>query len=104
MDWTTIATGVSTATGPDGTKWMKIDESQVLTADDKRITGWTSGSSTMDVAASLVAQDRADGTLTGPITADYVLGNKAKGIAGLADRGPAISQQDAEAMAKLVSA
>lgn len=103
-NWTTISPGVSTAVGPDGTKWMRIDESQVLTPDDKRITGWVSGSSTMNIAASLVAQDRADGSLMGPITKDYLLGNAAKGIVGIGQRGPGISQTELEDMVKRLSA
>jgi hypothetical protein len=93
-NWTTVASGVSTATGPDGTKWTKYNLNEALTSSDKQILGWSDGDNNpiTDTLAGLVAQDRYEGTLTGPITQDYIFGNQAKGIVGLAQRGPETKQ------------
>ncbi len=104
LTWTATAPGVSTATGADDTKWTYTDLDQALTADDKNITGWSSETPSFNQAAELVAEDRADGTLTGPITKDYLLGNADKQIVGLIQRGPGISRQAMNEMVSRLSA
>lgn len=82
--------GVGRSTGPDGVKWTYIDIDKILTPQDKSILGWPFATDDPNAQlAAMIASDRADGTLTGPLTQDQILGNKEKGIVGLVDRLPA---------------
>ncbi len=78
-------------TAPDGTVWTQYDIGKILTDHDKLVLGWPVSPDQTEraVMAGMVAMDRADGTLTGAISTDYILGSKAKGIIGLIERWPA---------------
>ncbi|MDR2326819.1 MAG: hypothetical protein LBE51_15655 [Acidovorax sp.] len=67
----------------------------MLTPEDKLLTGWpTNHDAKAQEIAMFIAMDRADGYLKGPVTQDYLLGNSAKGLVGLADRSPNLSRLD----------
>jgi hypothetical protein len=88
ITWVSVAIGVDTATGVDGTKWTRMDVGKILTDADKQVLGWPSDDPVMGMLGCIVASDRFDGTIKGPITRDYILGNKAKSIVGLGERLP----------------
>lgn len=88
-DWkSTGVDGVQAATGPDGRAWTRIDIGKTLTEHDKSVLGWPSDDENRAMLAAIVASNRADGTLTGPLDHDHVLGNRQKGVAGLVDQLP----------------
>lgn len=78
-----------TITTPDGKELTAIDIGASLTASDKALFGWPSQDETIMTLAAHTALDRNDGTLKGPITKDYLLGNSQKDIFGLIERFPA---------------
>ncbi|BAV63098.1 hypothetical protein [Sphingobium cloacae] len=82
------APAVRTFTTEKGTVWTITDIAASLTDSDKRILGWPSTDPATGMLAAMVAQDRNDGFLNGPMTNDYIVGNPAKGIPGLVDRQP----------------
>ncbi|WP_421361785.1 hypothetical protein [Agrobacterium rosae] len=86
-----LSEGVTMYTAPDGTVWTQYDIGKILTDHDKLVLGWPVSPDQTEraVMAGMVAMDRADGTLTGAISTDYILGSKAKGIIGLIERWPA---------------
>ncbi|PWC13263.1 hypothetical protein B4923_08580 [Brenneria roseae subsp. americana] len=63
---------------------------ECLTENDKaflKTMGYpTDNFSDINQLARLIAMDRVDGYLKGPITKEYLFGDKSQGIPGLADR------------------
>lgn len=99
--WTESSDRISHATGPDGREWRRIDFDKVLTPEDKLLTGWPSpNNSKAQEIAMFIAMDRADGYLKGPVTKDYLFGNSAKGLVGLAERSPNLSLSDLNSVLK----
>lgn len=87
--WTAVAPGVEEGTSPDGSACSYINMDLVLTPEDKALVGWPCDDDPqMDAVASMIAEDRACGDLTGPVTMDYILGNSNKCISGLEVRLP----------------
>jgi len=82
------APAVQTVTAKDGTVWTVTNIAASLTDDDKRVLGWPTTDPATGMLAAMVAQDRNQGVLSGPMTTDYIMGNRAKGIAGLVNREP----------------
>ncbi|ELV3007910.1 MULTISPECIES: hypothetical protein [Pseudomonadota] len=79
------ATGAVTATsGNSAIALEKIDLENLLTDEDKRLTGWPDAQPNW--AAIYIALDRKDGSLQGPITRDYLVGNPELNMVGLAER------------------
>ncbi|WNU99028.1 hypothetical protein RS584_15065 [Enterobacter sp. DTU_2021_1002640_1_SI_PRY_ASU_LCPMC_013] len=75
---------------PSGQEYTSFNVADNLTESDKtylKSLGWpTATASGVNELANWIAFDRVDGSLTGPVTKDYLLGDKSKGIAGLVDR------------------
>lgn len=75
---------------PSGQEYTSFNVEDNLTESDKiylKSLGWpTATASAVNELANWIAFDRVDGSLTGPVTKDYLLGDKSKGIAGLVDR------------------
>ena len=98
----TNSTGLSQSTvvATDGAKLTVINVAAILTPEDKAVLGWPSQNAYVNAAAVMVALDRQEGLLTGPLTKDYISGNAAKYIPGLAERFPAgmISNQTIDQM------
>ncbi|AZT39691.1 hypothetical protein ELZ88_24510 (plasmid) [Salmonella enterica subsp. enterica serovar Karamoja] len=85
--WTVVAPGVEKGTAPDGSEVGYCNIDMVLTPEDKALVGWPcEEGSDMSTVACMIANDRACGDLTGPVTLDYILGNEDKHISGVADR------------------
>lgn len=100
-NWTESSDGISHAIGPDGREWRRIEFDRVLTPEDKLLTGWPSlNDSKAQEIAMFIAMDRADGYLKGPVTKDYLLGNDAQGLVGLAERSPNLSRSDLNGVLK----
>lgn len=80
--------GVTTITAPDGTVWTRYEVDKLLSPHDKIVLGYpvSPDDHVAGFIVGMVVSDRADGSLKGAINADYILGNKEKGIAGIADR------------------
>jgi len=89
---------VQSITAKDGTVWTVTDIGASLTDDDKRILGWPTTDPATGMLAAMIAQDRNQGILNGPITADDIVGNPARGIAGFADRQPDLASGRIDAM------
>jgi len=72
-----------------------VEMDKVLTPEDKKLLGWPLPDDA-DIAsqqiALLIAFDRADGDLEGPITQEYLIGDKGKGTSGMLKRGPYITE------------
>lgn len=85
----TMPPATETIVAADGTVWTRIDTAAALSADDKHILAWPSDDPAANMLAAMVASDRSDGSLKGLITTDYIIGNRARNIAGLTDRQPA---------------
>lgn len=75
---------------PSGQEYTSFNVEDNLTESDKtylKSLGWpTAEYSKVNYLASWIASDLVDGYLTGPVTKEYLLGDKSKGIAGLVDR------------------
>lgn len=98
--WTAVAPGVEEGTSPDGSACSYINMDLVLTPEDKALVGWPcDGDPQMDAVASMIAEDRACGDLTGPVTMDYILGNSNKCISGLEVRLPGTTDDTIELLA-----
>ena len=76
----------TTAVATAGVTLREIDMGNLLTEEDKRLTGWP-GTQPNWIAVN-IALDRQDGFLRGPVTLDYLLGNPERNIVGLAERFP----------------
>ncbi|NBD82476.1 MULTISPECIES: hypothetical protein [Citrobacter] len=85
--WTAVAPGVEKGTAPDGSEVGYCNIDMVLTPEDKKLVGWPcEDGSEMSTVACMIANDRACGDLTGPVTLDYILGNEDKHISGVSVR------------------
>ncbi|WP_312481233.1 hypothetical protein [Stutzerimonas nitrititolerans] len=77
---------VTAISGKTAIDLEKIDMENLLTDEDKRLTGWP------DVwpnwVAVYIALDRKEGSLQGPVSRDYVVGNPELNIVGLTERDP----------------
>lgn len=75
---------------PSGHVYTSFNIEDNLTDSDKaylKSLGWpTAGYSDLNFLASNIAQDRIDGTLKGPLTKEYLFGDKDKDLVGLVDR------------------
>ncbi|WNU98963.1 hypothetical protein RS584_14670 [Enterobacter sp. DTU_2021_1002640_1_SI_PRY_ASU_LCPMC_013] len=75
---------------PCGHEFTSYKVEDNLTESDKtylKTLGWpTDEFSGVNMLASMIASDRVDGYLTGPVTKDYLLGNENKGVSGLVGR------------------
>ncbi|MEI7412330.1 hypothetical protein [Pectobacterium aroidearum] len=81
---------VTTGFFPSGQAYTFFNVEDYLTSSDKaylKSLGWpTTGSSDLNFLASNIAQDRVDGALKGPLTKEYLFGDREKGLAGLVER------------------
>lgn len=101
VQWTAVSPGVMTSTTPDGHVVTSVDPNILLTPEDKALVGWPcSDNPQMMEVADFIASDRACGDLTGPVTMDYIFGNKSKGIAGMDDRFPDLTDDTIDMLAK----
>lgn len=79
------APGAITATsGKSSIELQEVDVGNLLTDEDKHLTGWPG--SQPNWSAIYIALDRKDGSLQGPVTRDYLVGNPELNIVGLAER------------------
>lgn len=80
----------STGVFASGQSYVMYNTEECLTENDKAFLKTmeypTDNFSDINQLASLIAMDRVDGYLKGPITKEYLFGDKSQGIPGLADR------------------
>ncbi|MHB0764895.1 hypothetical protein ACYCFC_11060 [Stutzerimonas sp. NM35] len=77
---------VTAISGKTAIDLEKIDMENLLTDEDKRLTGWPDACPNW--AAVYIALDRKDGSLQGPVSRDYLVGNPELNIVGLTERCP----------------
>ncbi|EBZ0491418.1 hypothetical protein D6445_11650 [Salmonella enterica subsp. enterica serovar Infantis] len=95
--WTSTVPGVEEGTMPDGRACGYVNMDLVLTPEDKALVGWPCDDDPqMEAVAGMIAEDRACGDLTGPVTLDYILGNPDKYIESLEDRLPGTTDNTIE--------
>ncbi|ECE0486478.1 hypothetical protein KX75_20105 [Salmonella enterica subsp. enterica] len=97
--WTAVSPGVEEGTMPDGRACGYVNMDLVLTPEDKALVGWPCDDDPqMEAVAGMIAEDRACGDLSGPVTLDYILGNPDKSMEGLADRIPGTTDATIEVL------